>query len=447
MSEAQDGLPAPRRWWSVAAILGSIVITVLDTAMLNLALPAITRDLAIPPATATWLANAYLLAVVTTLLPMASLGEILGFKRVFLVGMLVFSLGGIASANAPSFEVLLVCRVVQGVASSAVQSLTAGLVRYTYPARQLGRAIGLNATSVAISSAVAPSLAASILAVGSWPVLFLVIAPIGLACAVIGWRALPEVAPAPRRFDLPSAVLNVLAFGLFFLGVDLLLHHTLAALALIGVALAAGWAMVARQLSQPAPLLPLDLLRIRVIGLSVCASVCGFAAWSVSYVALPFLLQGAGLSQVQTGLVMTPWPLALGFGAPLAGRLADRTATALLCAGGMLGFAAALLLVQGVGPAGPLPVLMTLMAMCGFGFGFFQTPNNRTMLGAAPKLRSGSAGGIQATARLLGHTCGITVMALCFQLAGTQAGPRVALAFGAAFAVAAAAFSLSRRRA
>ena len=412
--------------------------------MVNLALPTITRDLGISPATATWLPNAYLLAVVTTLLPASSLGEIFGFRRIFLGGMLVFSLGGIAAALAPDFWVLLACRVVQGVASSAVQGLTAGLVRYTYPQAQLGRAIGINATSVAISAAAAPTLAATVLAFASWPVLFAVIAPIGLACCAMGWKALPHNPPTGRSFDLPSAVLNVLAFGLLFLGLDMALPRTgLAVLLLAGAGLS-GWLLVRRQLNQPSPMLPLDLLGNRVIGLAVCASVFGFSAWSVSYVALPFLLQGAGLSQVQTGLVMTPWPMALGLAAPLAGRLSDRISTALLCAGGMGSFATALLLVQGLGGGAPVVLLGACLALCGAGFGFFQTPNNRTMLSAAPKARSGGAGGIQATARLLGHTNGTTVMALSFQLAGSG-GPRLALGFGILFALLAAGFSLSRR--
>ncbi len=413
--------------------------------MLNLALPTITRDLGIDPAMATWLPNAYLLAVVTTLLPAASLGEILGFRRVFLGGMLVFSLGGIAAAMAPDFWVLLACRVVQGVASSAVQSLTAGLVRYTYPAAHLGRAIGVNATAVAVSAAMAPTLAAAILAFAAWPMLFAVIAPIGLVCCAIGWKALPHTPRSTRAFDAPSAWLNVLAFGLLFLGVDLLLPRTGLALVLLALAGLACWLLVARQLTQPAPMLPLDLLRNRTIGLAVCASVCGFSAWAVSYVALPFLLQSAGWSQVQTGLIMTPWPLALGVAAPLAGRLSDRVPTAFLCAGGMVVFAVGLLLVEGLGGAAPMVLLGASLALCGAGFGFFQTPNNRTMLSAAPKARSGGAGGIQATARLLGHTNGTTIMALSFQVAGTG-GPRLALGFGILFALLAAGFSLFRGR-
>lgn len=444
--EPADGLHPPRRGWAIAAILSSIVMTVLDTAMVNIALPAIARDLGVAPATSTWLLNAYQLAVVTTLLPFASLGEILGFRRVFLWGMGVFAAAGLACAVAPDFGSLVACRVVQGLASSAVMALTAGLVRYTYPARQLGRAIGLNALSVAISSAAAPSVASAILAVAPWPALFAVNAPIAIAAVVVGMRALPETPRSTRPFDAISATLNVLTFGLFFLGLDLVLHRPGFGALLMLSAGYYGWLLVARQLSQPAPLLPLDLLRIRVVALSVGASICGFAAWATSYVSLPFLLQQAGRSQVETGLMMTPWPVALAFAAPLAGRLSDRISTAWLCAGGMLAFALGLVVLQLVPPTGAVLAFGLAVAICGAGFGFFQTPNNRTMLGAAPKARSGGAGGVQSTARLLGHTSGTTVVALAFQLSATN-GPYLGLAAGTVFAVAAAALSLSRQRA
>jgi DHA2 family multidrug resistance protein-like MFS transporter len=441
-----DGLPKPRRCWAVLAISASIAVTVLDGAMINVALPGIARELGISPATATWLLSAYQLTVVTTLLPLASLGESLGFRRVFLAGFALFALASCGATFADSFDTLLVSRVLQGLGASAVMSLTAGLIRHTYPARQLGQAIGINAMVVAVSGAAAPSLAAAILSVAPWPALFAVTVPISLLGMLIGWRVLPGTPGTRRVFDLPGAALNMLCFGLFFLGLGLVLQSPAAGLLLILGGVLAGAVLVRRQLAQPAPILPLDLLGVPVIAVTVAASVCAFAAWYASYVSLPFLLQGAGYGQAVTGLVMTPWPLGMAIAAPTAGRFADRVPTALLSAAGMAALALGVLLIGVLPLAGNALLVGGLMALCGAGFGTFSTPNTRTMLGSTPKARSGSAGGMQATARLLGTTLGTTVVAMSFQLAGAEAGARVGLFAALGFALAALLLSLARRR-
>ena len=425
-------------------------MTVLDAQMLGVALPGIARDLGISPASATWLLNAYQLAVVSTLLPLSSLAEIVGFRRVYLTGFAVFAAASVGAALAPGFGVLVAFRMLQGLGAAAVMSLTAGMIRHTFPQAQLGRAIGINAMVVAVSGASAPGIAAAVLSVAPWPFLFLVHVPLSLLGLAVGARALPDPPRARRSFDTPSAALNVLAFGLLFLGLDLLLAAPGLALPLMGFGALAAWFLVRRQLSRPAPLLPLDLLRIRTVGTAVAASVCGFAAWYSAYLALPFLFQATGRDQAEAALLLTPWPLALAVAAPLAGRLADRVPTALLCTGGMASLATGLALLAGPASAaasGTAALALTgaAVALCGASFGAFMTPNNRTMLSAAPVARAGSAGGMQATARVLGTTLGTTTLALAFQAAGTGAGPRLALAAGIGFALAAAALSLSRR--
>ena len=255
-------------------------MTVLDAQMLGVALPGIARDLGISPASATWLLNAYQLAVVSTLLPLSSLAEIVGFRRVYLAGFARLRRGlrrrrpraRLRRAGRPS-------ACCKGLGAAAVMSLTAGMIRHTFPQAQLGRAIGINAMVVAVSGASAPGIAAAVLSVAPWPFLFLVHVPLGLLGLAVGARALPDPPRARRSFDTPSAALNVLAFGLLFLGLDVLLAAPGLALPLMGFGALAAWFLVRRQLSRPAPLLPLDLLRIRAVGTAVAASVCGFAAW------------------------------------------------------------------------------------------------------------------------------------------------------------------------
>lgn len=438
-----DGLPAPRRRLAVATVMASIIVTVLDTAMINVALPAIGQDLGVRPADAVWLVNGYQVVVVATLISFASLAEILGFRRVFLAGMVLYVVASLGCALAVSYPMLLVARLFQGLGASAVMALTAGLMRHIYPSRQLGRAIGMTAMTVAISAAAGPSIGSAILAFGSWHWLFALAVPIGLAGIAAGVATLPQTPRAHRRFDAVAAVLAALAFGLLFLGAGLVMAVPLAGVAVLAAAVAAGAILVRRDLATPTPLLPLDLLRLPAVAVSVAASVCAFSAWALSFVSLPFHFISNGHDQVVTGLLMTPWPLALAVAAPLAGRLADRLPTAMMCFTGASVLAAALLALVLLPGSASVVALGLAVGLAGAGFGVFMTPNNRTMLGAAPMARSGGAGGMQATARLLGQTLGTTLVAVAFQVGG---GPKLALAAGVVFALAAATFSLVRRR-
>lgn len=441
MNDTAEGLPPRRRALSATAIGAAIAVTVLDASMVNIALPEAARALGLTPAESVWVVNAYQIAVVGLLIPMSSLGEIMGFRRVWAWGLAGFSLCAALCAAAPSFEWLLLARVAQGACGAAVMALTAGLVRHTYPQSMLGRAIGVNAMTVAACSALGPSTGALVLTLASWPAVFLAHLPIGIGALLLGLRVLPQVPPQPRAFDGAAAALNVLAFGSLFLGLDLLLHRPPAAIPLLALAALALWALVRRELGKPVPMLPLDLLRIREVRLAVCASACMFGSHMATVIALPFHLSGAGMPFWQIGLAMTPYPIALGLLAPFAGRWADRGgASAFACLLGGLLLAAALAALALFRPVGLLPV-GALLALAGIGFGFFQSPNNRTMLASAPRARAGGAGGMQATARVLGQSLGAVLTAACF----TVSGPALAFAAAAVLAAGGALFSALRR--
>ncbi|MFY0582800.1 MFS transporter [Cystobacter fuscus] len=406
-------------------------MAVLDGAIANVALPAIARDLNASPAASIWIVNAYQLAIVVSLLPFSSLGDIVGYRRVFQAGLLVFTVASLACALSGSLEALTLARVLQGFGAAALMSVNAALVRFTYPNRLLGRAIGINALVVAVSSAAGPTIASAILSLSSWPWLFAINLPMGCIALLIAHRSLPHTRRSGLPFDLTSALLNALTFGLLLIGVETLTTGVFPAALLLAGGLAAGSLMVRRQLSRTAPLVPVDLLRIPVIAFSVVASICSFSAQMLAFVSLPFYFQNVlGRSQVETGLLMTPWPVAVAIMAPIAGRLADRFSAALLCGVGSVVMAAGLTLLALLPAHVASGAIVCCMILCGVGFGFFQSPNNRAMLSSAPKARSGGAGGMQATARLLGQTCGATLVALCFKVFSSH-GPTVALGLGA----------------
>jgi len=213
-----DGLPTPRRYWAVAAIWLTMTMAVLDASIANVALPAIARDLHAAAAESIWVVNAYQLAIVVSLLPLAALGEIVSYRRVFMSGLLLFVLASIGCTFAHTLWQLALARTLQGLAAAGVMSVNGALVRYTFPQAQLGRGIGLNAMVVSIAAVIGPSIASAILAVGSWQWLFAVNVPVGLLALVVGWFSLPESLKSGRRLDWIAAVLNVLTFGLIITG-------------------------------------------------------------------------------------------------------------------------------------------------------------------------------------------------------------------------------------
>jgi DHA2 family multidrug resistance protein-like MFS transporter len=440
-----NGLPTPRRYWSAGAIWLALTMAVLDASIANVALPAIARDLHAPAAESIWVVNAYQLAIVISLLPLAALGEIVEYRRVFQSGLVLFVLASIGCTFARTLPELTVARAVQGLGAAGVMSVNGALVRFTYPHSRLGQGVGLNALVVSVAAVIGPSIASAILAVGHWPLLFAVNVPIGLAAFIVAHRALPESPRSGRRLDWIAALLNVLTFGLVIVGIDMLTRgrgSPLGAAALLA-GIAAGLLLVRRSISQPRPLAPIDLLKSRLFSLTVLTSIASFAAQMLAFVSLPFYLQGAlHRTQVETGLLITPWPLAVGVAAPVAGRLADRYSAAILGGLGLVILAAGLALMASLPVDASAWDISWRMALCGLGFGFFQAPNNRTMLSAAPLDRSGAAGGMLATARLIGQTLGATLTAILFRTTGD--GAVLALALGAIFAAAASLVSFSR---
>lgn len=443
-----DGVPLPRRHAAVAALLGAIALVVLDGAIANVALPNIAQTLRTTPADAVWVATAYQLAVVMFLLPASALGERLGYRRVFVAGVSLFTAASALCALAPSLGWLVAGRCLQGLGSAAVMPLGLALLRFTYPRRLLGQAIAYNALAVAAASAAGPAIGAAILSVAGWPWLFAVNLPVGLL-VLLAARGLPATPGTRRPLDFVSVTLNAGMFAAFVLGGDSVLAHPLEGGALLAAAAICATLLVRRELPRAAPLIPIDLLRSPSFRMSIIASVCCFTGQMASYVALPFYMHHVlGLSVLATGLLMTPWPLAVMLAAPLSGRMADRLPTAWLCAAGAGCLAAGLALCAAwPAQADPRPSLIVFTALAGLGFGFFQTPNNRNMLLSAPKERSGAAGGAQGVARLTGQTLGSLLMGLLFTWLPASRASHLGLGMAAGFALVAGLVSVWRARA
>jgi DHA2 family multidrug resistance protein-like MFS transporter len=429
--------PLQRR--GMAALCLAVALATLDTAIANTALPAIGHDLHATPAASVWIINAYQLAMVATLLPFAALGGIVGQRRIYLGGLIVFTVASAVCALSWSLPTLVAARLLQGLGASAIMSVNTALISAIFPPHRLGRGVGLNALVVGMSFAIGPTVASIVLSLGTWPWLFAVNLPVGVLALFIAWPALPQTPRAAHGFDRVAALLNVVTFTalIFALGEAAQRAPLQWVLGALAVVLIAGGLLLRRERGHPAPMLPVDLFRRPMFALSTMTAVCSFAAQGLAFVSLPFYFETMlGRTQVETGFLMSPWSVLVALMAPIAGRLSDRyppgllggIGLAIMC-GGMISLAML--------PSDPHALEICIrMAVCGAGFGFFQSPNLKAFMASAPRERASGASGVVATARLLGQATGAALVALCFGIAGKH-GPGLALSLGAAFAGAA----------
>src|SRR5579872_6219484 len=319
-----DGLPYERRIWAVVAISLAVGLGSLDTAIANIALPSIAADLKVSPADVVWVVNVYQIALVATLLPLGALGEIIGHQRIYLAGLILFTLASLGCALAWSLPSLLAARVLQGLGASGLMSVNSALIRFIYPSRMFGRGIGHNALVVGTAFTFGPTIASGILAFGPWPWLFAINIPFGLVAIAIGMRTLPRMPRAGHAFDFLGASFAAICLGLFILGIGSAAHKASSGLVMAELfgAIAIGLFVIRRQADHPAPMLPIDLFRRPMFALSAATAVCSFAVQGLAFVSLPFYFEDIlHRTQVEAGFFMTPWPLVVALMAPVGGRL------------------------------------------------------------------------------------------------------------------------------
>ncbi len=442
-----DGLEGAARARAMAAVALSVLLSVLDYAVANVALPTIARDIHTTPSASIWVVNAYQLASLIALLPVASLGEILGAARLCRIGLVVFVVASALCALSHSLAELASARVLQGLGGACIMGVNLALVRYIYPAAQLGRGIALNGLVIATGVALGPTVASAVLSVATWPSLFWINLPLGAAALWLAITGLPDTPRLHRRFDAASAALLAFALGPLVVGLDSLAHRGRPGLAVAFVSLGVvcGVLLVRRELARATPLFPVDLLRLGGFRVAFSVGFLGFIASNFFIIAMPFFLEaGLGRDAVQTGLLMTPWATAVAIGSFGIGRVADRARPAVISSAGLVLTATGFLLLRTMGTHPSDAGICARIALAGLGFGVFQPPNNRAILLTAPLARSGAASGMVSAARLFGQTIGAMLVACVFVLLPAGIAPRSCMGFGAAVALIGAGLSASR---
>ncbi|MFF7753210.1 MFS transporter [Streptomyces sp. NPDC007971] len=420
--------PAPdvRRWKALAVCLTAGFISLLDTSIVNVALPSMEHGLGASEAAQSWVVSGYALTFGLALVPAGRLGDMRGRRQAFLLGLAVFTVASAACGLAPTASWLVLFRLIQGTAAGMVAPQTSGLIQQMFQGAERAKAFGLLGSVIGVSTAVGP-LAGGVLidAVGTddgWRWVFFVNLPIGVATLVAGLRLLPRFpASSARReeFDLFGVLLLGSAVTALMLPLVQEQQWTgqlkWGLMPVAALLLAAFWAWERRQgRCGRAPLVDLGLFSLRSFTLGALISLTYFAGFTtVFFVYTLFLQNTVGYSALTAGLTVLPFAAASAVGAAIGGRLVVRYGRKLVVMGlsgvalGLLGTVVAVRLVplEYVGWATALP-----MVVGGIGSGITVSPNTTLTLTRVPVRRAGAAGGVLQTGQRIGSAAGIAVV-------------------------------------
>ncbi len=445
---------APSPWVGFSAVAVGVFMATLDGSIVNVALPSIREALSASIGGVELVVTVYLLVISAALLGAGRLGDLLGHRRVYVAGLLLFTLGSGLCGVSGSLPALVASRAAQALGASATMAMAPAAVTALFPRQQRGRALGGISSVVAAGLTAGPPLGGFILQYFSWPAVFLVNLPGGVAGAIWASRTLPgEALATGARFDRGGALL----FGLLVAGVvgAVEVAPSSAATASLAMALAAAAAVGLSRVERRAlsPVLDASLLGDRVFAFGLLAGLLSYAAMFTQTFLTPFwLTRVKGLDARGLGLMLTAVPLALSVVSWVAGWLSDRFGPRLPCLAGAGVLAAGLWSLAGAGPGDSLGSVAARLAALGAGMGLFQPPNNSAVMGSLPRERLGTGGGMLATARNLGMVTGVSLAGALLAVgagpdeggAGFLAGWRLALSAGAGLAIAAGLLSLVR---
>lgn len=414
----EQGFETPRRYMAAAAILIGVLMAALDSSIVNIALPSISQALQVDSASIIWVTNGYQVASAATMLICASLGSRIGERRFYTAGMILFTLSSLGCSLSPTFTVLVAMRVLQGVSYAVMISVGLGLYRVIFPPSALGSILGFNALAFAVGTAIGPALGGLIISYLSWPWLFYINIPLGGIAILFSFTSLGSDKERERGFDWVGAVTSALALGLMVVAVDQIGRWDSRTVWLCGVASVVLLAVFIRgQTRSASPLLPLDIFKSRRYSFAVISSVTMFVSQGMALVGLPFVLQHTyQYSVLESAFIFTPWPVAVAFCAPIAGKLSNRYNPTQISTVGVIIFCLGLGSLAMLPDAASVYDFIWRVALCGIGYGLFLPPNNKEMFSSVAANRTVTASGVLSTARTAGQSIGAALVAMVIAL-------------------------------
>jgi EmrB/QacA subfamily drug resistance transporter len=428
MTRTDATAPTSRTAWVFAITSVAAFMAALDNLVVTMALPSIQRDLGAGLGELEWTVNAYTLTFAVLLLTGAALGERFGRRRLFVLGLAIFTVGSAGAALAPDLELLLAARALQGVGGAIVTPLSLTILTSAVPPERRGLAIGAWSGISGLGVALGPVVGGAVVEGISWHWIFWLNVPIGALTILLALRTLGERREPAARLDLPGLALA----GLGLLGIVYGLVRGNQAgwsSAEVMVSLAAGAVLVgsfvAWELRAPAPMLPMRFFRNRTFAATNAVSFLMYLGlFGSAFLLAQFLQTAHGYGPLEAGLRTLPWTAVPLFVAPLAGALSDRIGGRPLMIGGLALQAAALAWIAAVAsPTVPYGQLAPGFFAAGVGMSFVLAPVANTVLSAVEPHETGQASGANNAIRELGGVFGVAILAAIFNGAGGYASP------------------------
>jgi EmrB/QacA subfamily drug resistance transporter len=421
----------------MAAVSASVLLATIDGSIVNVALPTMRGDFGTTFNVIQWVALSYMLTLATLTLGVGRLGDVLGKKRIFLLGFAVFTIASVLCGVAPNIEMLIVFRVIQAVGATMMLALGASILIDAFPPHERGKALGWVGTAVSVGVITGPVAGGLLISAFDWRAIFFVNLPIGIVGMWLAARTIPDVAPLPgQRMDYSGAAL--LSLTLLALSLALTLGQTRGftspeILALFALSLVGLVAFVALELRLASPMIDLRTFREPLLSVSVITGFATFVAASATFFLLPFYLEGILDFDVrEVGFLLGITPLFLGITSPLSGTLSDRIGVRRLTLAGLVILTLAFAAFRILDVDTSVPILLALVIPVGIGMGVFQSPNNSAIMSSVPREYSGVASGILTLTRLLGQISGVAVLGsvwaarVAAQVGGLDGGDAVA---------------------
>ncbi|MHB1416725.1 MAG: MFS transporter [Chloroflexota bacterium] len=404
------------KWWVLAAVQIGVLMSTIDSGIVSVSLPTIMRQFHADVAMIQWTVLAYLLTITVTLLPFGRLADMYGRKQIYVLGFVIFTAGSALCGASGSAEQLSLFRALQALGASMLMANGMAITTAVFPARERGRALGIQGTVVATGTTIGPTIGGLLTQWLGWRSIFYVNIPIGVigiiaVALAVNSSEIVLTRPGHRpSFDLAGALtaaVGLLALLLGLSGIGQLGLPGETAWVLYGVAAAALVTFITIERRVAEPMIDLGLFQRRLFALGSVAALLSFLAFSANSFLLPFYLQLIlGFPPSQAGLLMTPTSLAIAVVAPVSGWLSDRLGARLLSTLGMSIVCLALFSLSRLDASSGYTDVVLRLVLLGFGQGIFQSPNSSSVMGAVPRERYGVASGFISMMRNLGMVVG-----------------------------------------